>query len=173
MTCVLRPYDPQILAGLARGQTVRLIAKTTGKPYRTVNSRVYSLIRRAEVPNAARLVDVAYRQGWLARLSPEPRPALSLSGRRAEVLHALAAGLTNGQIARDLGVSERTVEFHVLGLYRTLRARNRSHAVALGHQHGHLLPPATACPPRDRRAATSRRSTPAAQAEYPAARLPA
>ncbi|MFE2693646.1 helix-turn-helix transcriptional regulator [Streptomyces mirabilis] len=155
MTGILRPYDPPILAGLARGQTVRLIAKTTGNPYRTVNSRVYSLIRRAEVPNAARLVDVAYRQGWLARLSPEPRPALSLSGRRAEVLHGLAAGRTNAQIARDLGVSEQTVEFHLKGLYRALRARNRSHAVALGHQHGHLLPSATARLPRERTVAAA------------------
>ncbi len=55
-----------------------------------------------------------------------------LSQREREVLHLVADGLSNKQIARELSVSERTVKFHVASLFRKLGADNRAQAVALG-----------------------------------------
>jgi len=60
----------------------------------------------------------------------------SLTPREREVLEALARGLGNKQIAAELGVSERTVKFHVSSLFVKLGARNRTEAVTIGARAG-------------------------------------
>jgi len=52
----------------------------------------------------------------------------ALSAREAEVLHVLAEGLTDRQIAETLTISPRTVETHVSSILHKLRAKNRSEA---------------------------------------------
>jgi DNA-binding CsgD family transcriptional regulator len=47
-----------------------------------------------------------------------------------EVLALTARGSTNRDIARDLGVSEHTVKFHLGGVYRKLSVNNRTEAAA-------------------------------------------
>jgi len=54
-----------------------------------------------------------------------------LSPREREVLALLAEGLPTKQIARSLGITERTVKFHVASLFAKLGASNRAQAVAL------------------------------------------
>lgn len=54
----------------------------------------------------------------------------ALSGRETEVLCLMAAGRTNAQIGRQLGITEGTVKSHVKGVFRKLRATNRAEAVA-------------------------------------------
>lgn len=56
--------------------------------------------------------------------------ATGLSAREIEVLKWMAAGKTNWEIARILGVAERTVEFHVSQALRRLNAVTRTQAVA-------------------------------------------
>lgn len=53
-----------------------------------------------------------------------------LTPRELQVLDAIAAGLTNKGIARQLGISLHTVKFHVESLFRKLGARTRTEAVA-------------------------------------------
>jgi DNA-binding CsgD family transcriptional regulator len=53
-----------------------------------------------------------------------------LTPRELEVLAALAEGMTNKAIARRLNISLHTVKFHVESLFRKLRARTRTEAVA-------------------------------------------
>lgn len=53
-----------------------------------------------------------------------------LTPRELEVLAALAEGMTNKAIARRLDISLHTVKFHVESLFRKLRARTRTEAVA-------------------------------------------
>jgi DNA-binding NarL/FixJ family response regulator len=53
-----------------------------------------------------------------------------LSAREREVLRLVAAGQSNKQIARALGIAERTVKFHVTSLFQKLGADNRAQAVA-------------------------------------------
>jgi DNA-binding NarL/FixJ family response regulator len=62
-----------------------------------------------------------------------------LSGRERGVLRLVAAGLSNRQIARTLSISERTVKFHLTGLFNKLGADNRAQAVAIAAARG-LLP---------------------------------
>ena len=53
-----------------------------------------------------------------------------LTPRELEVLGAIGEGLTNKAIARRLGISLHTVKFHVESLFRKLRARTRTEALA-------------------------------------------
>jgi len=48
----------------------------------------------------------------------------SLTGREVEVLRGIARGLTNKEIASELGISHRTVETHRESLMRKLRIRH-------------------------------------------------
>ncbi len=63
------------------------------------------------------------------------RPGV-LTSREIEVLHLLAQGQANKQIAARLGISERTVKFHVSAIFRKLDATNRTEAVTIAAQRG-------------------------------------
>jgi DNA-binding NarL/FixJ family response regulator len=58
--------------------------------------------------------------------------------REVEVLRLVARGLPNKAIARELGVTERTVKFHVGSLLGKLDASNRTQAVAHARARGLL-----------------------------------
>ncbi len=71
----------------------------------------------------------------------QPRGAGPLTTREREVLRLVAEGLPGKQIARALGISERTVKFHTAALLRKLGADNRAQAVAVAAQRGLLEVP--------------------------------
>jgi DNA-binding NarL/FixJ family response regulator len=77
-----------------------------------------------------------------ARLAAAVRaPAgVHLTAREMDVLRLVAAGRPGKQIARALGISERTVKFHITSVLRKLGADNRAQAVALAAQRGLLAP---------------------------------
>ena len=62
-----------------------------------------------------------------------------LSQRELEVLHLMALGRTNQEIARQLIVSPGTVKAHTASIYRKLDVANRTEAVARARQLG-ILP---------------------------------
>jgi DNA-binding NarL/FixJ family response regulator len=97
----------------------------------------------AEIAGAVRAVaggGSALEPRIAARLVTEmsaPRSAARhLTTREREVLRLIAAGQSGKQIARALGISERTVKFHTTALMRKLGADNRAQAVALALQRG-------------------------------------
>jgi DNA-binding NarL/FixJ family response regulator len=51
-----------------------------------------------------------------------------LTARELEILRLVAQGMTNGQIARHLWVTEQTVKFHLSNTYRKLGVANRTEA---------------------------------------------
>lgn len=60
---------------------------------------------------------------------PAPRPAaLTLSEREAETLALVAQGLPNKQIARRLGIAEKTVKAHLTSIFRRIGVDNRMQA---------------------------------------------
>jgi DNA-binding NarL/FixJ family response regulator len=65
-----------------------------------------------------------------------PPAAPPLTPREQAVLAHLARGLGNKQIAAALGISERTVKFHVSALFTKLGVANRTEAVARAAQVG-------------------------------------
>lgn len=65
-----------------------------------------------------------------------PDPAGQLSEREREVLTMVAAGLQNKQIARRLGISEKTVKAHLTSVFRTIGVTDRTQAALWAHRNG-------------------------------------
>jgi DNA-binding NarL/FixJ family response regulator len=63
-------------------------------------------------------------------------PAHGLSKREIEVLRLIAAGKTNKTIARDLFVSERTIDRHVSNIYTKIGVSSRAAATAFAYEKG-------------------------------------
>jgi DNA-binding NarL/FixJ family response regulator len=61
---------------------------------------------------------------------------LSLTRRELEILQLVAAGATNGDVARKLWVTEQTVKFHLRNIYRKLDVANRTEASHFAHVNG-------------------------------------
>ena len=59
------------------------------------------------------------------------RAGLGLSSREAEVMDLIASGRSNGEIARELYLSEKTVKNHVNRIYAKLGVPNRATAISL------------------------------------------
>jgi DNA-binding NarL/FixJ family response regulator len=74
----------------------------------------------------------------LAEVRAPRRGGGRLSERERAVLRLVAAGLTSKQIARELSITERTVQFHVTGLLNKLGAESRAQAVAIAAERGLL-----------------------------------
>lgn len=82
----------------------------------------------------------------LAVLHPDHAGALSarpgddpLTPREREVLHLLAAGLGNKEIAGRLAISDHTAKFHVSQILAKLNAASRAEAVSIAMRRG-LVP---------------------------------
>jgi DNA-binding NarL/FixJ family response regulator len=58
-----------------------------------------------------------------------------LTPREAEVLKLLAAGLSNGEIARELFISEHTVKTHINHVFAKTSSRDRAQAIRYAHEH--------------------------------------
>jgi DNA-binding NarL/FixJ family response regulator len=63
------------------------------------------------------------------------RPARELSSRETEVLGLLATGLANKQIARKLGITERTVKAHLTSIFQQLGVTDRTQAALWAQAH--------------------------------------
>jgi len=70
-----------------------------------------------------------FSQFAYAPSSPTPRAPHQLHQRELEVLRLGARGLSNKQIAAELGISERTVDTHCVNIYRKLGVNSRTEAV--------------------------------------------
>jgi DNA-binding NarL/FixJ family response regulator len=74
-----------------------------------------------------------------AREGTRPTPASlpdELTPREAEVLTLIAQGLSNGEIASTLVVSEATVKTHINHVFAKIGARDRAQAVHYAYTHG-------------------------------------
>ncbi len=60
----------------------------------------------------------------------------TLSAREVQVLALAADGLSNPEIARELGLSALTVKSHLARMTRRLGARDRAHLVLLALRAG-------------------------------------
>jgi len=67
-------------------------------------------------------------------------PDVGLTGRQVEVAALVAAGATNRQIARTLGISEKTAEVHVRNIMERLQTPSRAGIAAWAVAHG-VRPP--------------------------------
>jgi DNA-binding CsgD family transcriptional regulator len=79
-----------------------------------------------------RAVDAGFR----ARLRFPLQSLAALTPREHDILALLADGLTNKQIGAALGISARTVNFHLDNLYAKLGVNSRTEAAVYALRHG-------------------------------------
>jgi NarL family two-component system response regulator LiaR len=72
----------------------------------------------------------------LHRPSPLPPTEEPLTARELEVLQLVARGLSNGEIAAQLTVSERTVRTHISNILGKLHLANRTQAALYALKEG-------------------------------------
>lgn len=66
---------------------------------------------------------------------PVPLPGVSLTPRQIEVLKLVAESLSNQEIAKQLTISDETVNTHIDNILRALNANNRHHAVQIARSY--------------------------------------
>jgi DNA-binding NarL/FixJ family response regulator len=64
------------------------------------------------------------------------RPETQLSERELDVLRCVAKGLPNKLIARNLGISEKTVKAHLTRIFQQLGVTDRTQAALWAREHG-------------------------------------
>jgi DNA-binding NarL/FixJ family response regulator len=65
-----------------------------------------------------------------------PASEWDLTPRESEILHALAEGQSNRQIAGKFWLSEQTIKYHLTNIYRKLSVGGRTEAVHAAYEHG-------------------------------------
>lgn len=88
---------------------------------------------------------VAARVLTAVRDTSRPRPGRTvrvgdLTDREHDVLRLMARGATNGEVARELIVSEATVKTHVGSIFAKLGVRDRAAAIVFAFDHGLVDP---------------------------------
>lgn len=84
-------------------------------------------------PKAARQLIGGMRGG--SRLTPAGGPSNLLTERETEVLTLVKEGLSNKQIARRLGIAERTVKAHLTSVFARIGVSDRTQAALWAERH--------------------------------------
>ena len=79
-----------------------------------------------------------YVSAEIRRIISKDPPVAALSPRQAEILQSIVRGLSNPDIAKQLGISIDMVKEHIETLFQKIGAANRTEAVAIALRK-HLL----------------------------------
>ncbi len=74
----------------------------------------------------------------VAKLLASDPPIEPLTPRQSEILESISRGLSNSDIAKELGITPTTVREYTIALFQKIGAANRSEAVAIALRK-HLL----------------------------------
>lgn len=119
---------------------------TTGSADSACGIATFCSFASAERVDAKRYVPLVEYFGYhihlaLLRTAPKSSQAVApcvreLTLREMTILNWVKNGKTNWEIAKIMGVSERTIRFHVESIFSKLDVTSRSHAVATAIEHG-------------------------------------
>jgi DNA-binding NarL/FixJ family response regulator len=90
----------------------------------------------AAVVRGDAVIDPAVQHHLVAAVAAQPELPDGLTPREGEVLTLIAQGLSNGEIAARLFVSEATVKSHVNHLFAKTGVRDRAQAVSYAYRQG-------------------------------------
>ena len=127
--------DGRVRAALGAGATGYLLKDAT--PDEVV--RAVQAAARDEVPIDPRVAGALLPSQTVRHIgAPPPGPDGTplLPPREREVLVRLARGLSNRQIATELGIAERTVKVHVGSVFRRIGVADRTSAALWARDHG-------------------------------------
>lgn len=100
-------------------------------PSREVVEAIRTVARGESVVHPSltkRLLDFHKRQ-------TRSRVTTELTERESEILGCLVDGLSNKEVAEQLGISDKTVKIHVSNIFKKLKVKSRSQAVIYAIQH--------------------------------------
>lgn len=141
------------LAGLSDvGVPVLALLNDETEAARVLSAGAQGILLREDEPQTLSVAVRALAQGLMVlepRLSsllafPQPQGETeplgeALTPRELQVLHLLAEGLSNKQIAKRLEISEHTAKFHVAAILSKLGVESRTEAAVRAVQLGLLL----------------------------------
>jgi DNA-binding NarL/FixJ family response regulator len=119
--------DEQVLGAMRAGASGYLLK---GAP----REELFRAVRLAR--DGRSLLEPLVASRLLGQVRGRAAGAEGLTSRETEVLELLARGLPNKQIAEELGLTERTVKFHVSSILAKLGAANRTEAVSIAAARG-------------------------------------
>lgn len=65
-----------------------------------------------------------------------PEAALQLTARQRDVLSYISKGMSNKEIARELNISDNTVNIHLVNIFAILGVRSRTEAALFARKYG-------------------------------------
>jgi DNA-binding NarL/FixJ family response regulator len=137
LTCLsrIRKQHPNVKVVILSVSTDENVIQTVLK--RGASAYIVKTINPIDLPSVLRqaMEGTVYSAVGLPERN-DPARAAGLTERETAILTALARGLSNEAIGKELWVAEQTVKFHLTNIYRKLGVSNRTEAARLAYQQG-------------------------------------
>jgi DNA-binding NarL/FixJ family response regulator len=132
----IRKRHPDVKVVVLSVSTDENVIQTVLK--RGASAYIVKSINPIDLPSALRqaVEGTVYSAIGMPDNSDSPARAAGLTERETAILSALARGLSNEAIGKELWVAEQTVKFHLTNIYRKLGVSNRTEAARLAYQNG-------------------------------------
>jgi DNA-binding NarL/FixJ family response regulator len=137
LTCLsrIRKQHPNVKVVILSVSTDESVIQTVLK--RGASAYIVKTINPIDLPSALRqaMEGTVFSAIGLPEKN-DPARVAGLTERETAILAALARGLSNEAIGKELWVAEQTVKFHLTNIYRKLGVSNRTEAARLAYQQG-------------------------------------
>ena len=138
LTCLgqIRKRYPEVKVVVLSVSTDEHVIQTVLK--RGASAYIVKSINPIDLPSALRqaVEGTVYSAIGMPDNSNSPARAAGLTERETAILSALARGLSNEAIGKELWVAEQTVKFHLTNIYRKLEVSNRTEAARYAYEQG-------------------------------------
>jgi two-component system, NarL family, response regulator LiaR len=138
LTCLsqIRKRYPDVKVVILSVTTDESVIQTVLK--RGASAFIVKSIEPIDLPAALRqaVAGTVYNAIGMPQAGESAARAAGLTERETTILAALARGLSNEAIGKELWVAEQTVKFHLTNIYRKLGVSNRTEAARLAYQNG-------------------------------------
>ena len=105
---------------------------------RGANGFILKSVNPIDLPSALRQIHdgTVFHAGVQSGEAASGAQTAGLTEREVTLVRALARGLSNKEISKELWITEQTVKFHLSNISRKLDVANRTGAVRWAHEHG-------------------------------------